>query len=169
MAGVGPFDCVVDMIGYLPEDVQSAIRAFRGRVGQYIFCSTVDVYTKPAQHYPIREDAEQEPSPSFPYALNKAGCENILLEAHRRGDFPLTIIRPAQTYGEGGALVHTLGFGTYYLDRVRRGKPIIIHGDGSSLWAACHRDDVGRAFAGAVGNAQALGRAYNVTGAEWRR
>ena len=167
MADAGPFDCVVDMIAYLPENVQSAIRAFRGRVGQYVFCSTVDVYTKPAQHYPISEDAEREPFPSFPYALNKARCENILLEAHRRGDFPLTIIRPAQTYGEGGALVHTLGLGTYYLDRVRRGKPIIIHGDGSSLWAACHRDDVGRAFAGAVGNQRAFGRAYNVTSAEW--
>ncbi|MDH5689600.1 MAG: NAD-dependent epimerase/dehydratase family protein [Candidatus Bathyarchaeota archaeon] len=107
MAKAGPFDCVIDMVCFLPEEAESAIRAFQGRVRQYIFCSTVDVYTKPAEHYPIREDEERHPSSTFPYALNKAACENILLEAHQRGDFPLTIIRPAYTYGEGGGLIHT--------------------------------------------------------------
>jgi len=167
MTGAGRFDCVIDMICYLPEEAESAIRAFRGRVGQYIFCSTVDVYTKPARHYPIREDEERQPAPSFPYAFNKARCESILLEAHRRGDLALTIIRPAQTYGEGGNLIHTMGFGTYYLDRIRRGRPIIVHGDGTSLWSACHRDDVARAFVNAAGSARALGKAYHVTGEEW--
>jgi len=167
MAKAGPFDCVIDMVCFLPEEAESAIRAFQGRVRQYIFCSTVDVYTKPAKHYPIREDEERRPSSTFPYALNKAACENILLEAHQRGDFPLTIIRPAYTYGEGRGLIHTLSWGTYYLDRVRKGKPIIVHGDGTSFWAACHRDDVARAFVGAVGNTKALGKAYHVTGEEW--
>jgi len=167
MAEAGRFDCVVDMVAFLPQDVQSALRAFRGHTAQYLFCSTVDVYTKPARHYPVREDAERKPWPSFPYAANKAACEEVLLEAQRRGELAVTIIRPAQTYGEGGALVHTLGFGTYYLDRIRRGKPIIVHGDGRSLWAACHRDDVGRAFAQAVGNPRTLSKAYHVTGAEW--
>jgi len=167
MAKAGPFDCVIDMVCYVPEDAESAIRAFRGRTGQYVFCSTVDVYTRPAKHYPITEDEERQPSRAFPYAFDKAVCEGILLAAHERGDFPLTIIRPAQTYGEGRGLVHTLGFGTYYLDRVRRDKPIIVHGDGTSLWTACHRDDVGRAFVAAVGNAEAFGQAYHVTGEEW--
>lgn len=167
MAEAGPFDCVIDMVCFLPEDAKSAIHAFRGRIEQYIFCSTVDVYAKPAKRYSIMEGEERQPSSSFSYAVNKAACEKKLLEAHRRGDFPLTIIRPAYTYGEGRGIIHTLGWGTYYLDRVRKGKPIIVHGDGTSFWVACHRDDVARAFMGAVGNRKAFGNAYHVTGEEW--
>jgi len=167
MAKEGPFDCVIDMVCFVPDDAKSAISAFRGRAGQYIFCSTIDVYTKPANRYPITEDEGRHPSGSFPYAANKAACENILMEAHRRGDFPLTIVRPACTYGEGRGIIHTFGGGTYHLDRVRKGRPIIVHGDGTSFWVVCHRDDVARAFVGAVGNPKAFGRAYHVTGEEW--
>ena len=164
MAKAGSFDCVIDMVCYKPEEAESAIRAFKGRIGQYIFCSTVDVYTKPARHYPVREGAERQPARSFPYAFNKAACERVLETAHQRGDLPVTMIRPAHTYGEGGGLIHTLGWQTYYLDRVRKGKPIIVHGDGTSFWATCHRDDVGRAFVGAVGNEKTFGKAYHVAG-----
>jgi len=167
MAAAGRFDCVIDMVCYSPEEAASAIRAFRGRTSQYVFCSTVDVYTKPARRYPVREGDERRPSGEFPYAANKAVCETLLLEAHGRGDLPVTVIRPAQTYGEGGSLIHTLGWGTYFLDRIRRGMPVVVHGDGNSLWCACHRDDVARAFVGAAGNASALGKAYNATGEEW--
>jgi nucleoside-diphosphate-sugar epimerase len=166
MAETGSFDCVVDMVCYKPEEAESAVRAFQGRIGQYIFCSTVDVYTKPAQRYPVREDAERQPTRSFLYAFDKAACERVLEAAHQRGDFPVTMIRPAHTYGEGGGLIHTLGWRTYYLDRVRKGKPIIVHGDGTSLWATCHRDDVGPAFVGAVGNEKTFGKAYHVAGEE---
>ncbi len=167
MTEVGNFDAVIDMIGFVPADVESAIRAFHGRVGQFIFCSTVDVYTKPAHRYPIREDAERQPMPSFPYAYNKAKCERLLEAAHERGDFPVTIIRPAHTYGEGRGLIHSLGLGgAYYFNRIRLGKPIITHGDGSSLWAACHRDDVGRAFIEAVGNDQTFGKGYHTASEE---
>ena len=167
MAEAGNFDAVIDMIGFVPADIESAIRAFRGSIGQFIFCSTVDVYTKPAQHYPIREDAEREPMPSFPYAYNKAKCERLLEEAHERGDFPVTIIRPAHTYGEGRGLIHSFGLGgAYYFHRIRLGKPIITHGDGSSLWAACHRDDVGQAFAEAVGNEKTFGKGYHTASEE---
>ena len=167
MAEAGNFDAVIDMIGFVPTDIESAIRAFRGNIGQFIFCSTVDVYTKPAQHYPIREDAAREPMPSFPYAYNKAKCERLLEEAHERGDFPVTIIRPAHTYGEGRGLIHSFGLGgAYYFHRIRRGKPIITHGDGSSLWAACHRDDVGQAFAEAVGNEKTFGKSYHTASEE---
>lgn len=167
MVASGNFDAVIDMIGFVPADIESAIRAFSGNIGQFIFCSTVDVYTKPARHYPIREDAEREPMPSFPYAYNKAKCERLLEEAHERGDFPVTIIRPAHTYGEGRGLIHSLGLGgAYYFHRIRLGKPIITHGDGSSLWAACHRDDVGRAFAEAVGNEKTFGKGYHIASEE---
>ena len=167
MAKAGCFDCVIDMVCFLPDDAESAVRAFRGRVEQYIFCSTVDVYTKPAKRYPVKEDAERQPASSFPYAVNKAACENILSEAQMSGAFEATFIRPAYTYGEGGGPIHSFGWGTYYLDRVRKGKPIIVHGDGTSFWVACHRDDVARAFVGAVGNERAFGKAYHVTGEEW--
>ena len=167
VAGAGNFDAVIDMIGFVPAEVESAIRAFRGRTGQFIFCSTVDVYTKPASRYPVGEDEEREPRLSFPYAYNKAKCERLLEEAHERGDFPVTIIRPAHTYGEGRGLIHSLGLGgAYYFNRIRLGKPIITHGDGSSLWAACHRDDVGRAFAEAAGNEQTFGKAYHTASEE---
>lgn len=167
MADAFRFDCVIDMICFLPEEAESAIRAFRRSIGHYIFCSTVDVYTKPAKDYPIREDAEREPSKSFPYAFNKALCENVLTEAHERGDFPVTFIRPACTYSDTSNPIHSFGGGSYYLDRLRKGKPIIVHGDGTSFWVACHRDDVGRAFANAVGNQKVYGKAYHVTGEEW--
>jgi nucleoside-diphosphate-sugar epimerase len=167
MAEAGPWDCVIDMVCFTPEQAESAIRAFRGRTAQYIFCSTVDVYTKPAARYPVREDAERKPSPSFPYAFDKAKCERLFEEAHAQGDFALTAIRPAWTYGEGGAILHTFGWNTYHLDRLLKNQPIIVHGDGTSFWAACHRDDVARAFVGAVGNEAAFGRGYHVAGEEW--
>ncbi len=167
MDALTPLDCVIDMVCYQPEEAESAVRAFGGQVDQYIFCSTVDVYTKPARHYPIRENAECCPARSFPYAFNKAQCESIILGAHQREAFTATVIRPAHTYGEGGGLIHSLGWRTYYLDRLRKGKPIIVHGDGTSLWSVCHRDDVGRAFVEAVGNPTSFGQAYHVTGEEW--
>ncbi|MBC8079997.1 MAG: NAD-dependent epimerase/dehydratase family protein, partial [Gorillibacterium sp.] len=167
MKEAGYFDCVIDMIGYMPGDAESAVRAFTGRIGQYIFCSTVDVYTKQADYYPIDEQHSRHALPSFSYAYNKVNCENILLAAHDPQQFPVTIIRPAQTYGGTGFVVPSVGNGTYVMKRLREGKPIIMHGDGTSVWVACHRNDVAKAFVNAVGNHAAFGQAYNVTGEEW--
>ncbi len=165
MAEAGSFDCVIDMVCFRPSEAESAIRAFRGRCGQFIFCSTVDVYTKPPDRFPVRENQTRQAVSQ--YGRDKARCEDLFLEAHARGDFTVTIIRPAHTYGEGGVIVHTFGWSTTYLDRIRKGKPIVVHGDGSALWCSCHVDDVARAFVGALGNPRALGRAYHVTGEEW--
>lgn len=159
------FDCVMDMVGFVPQDAESVVRAFKGRVGHFIFCSTVCVYGGPASRYPIREDEPRYPTGD--YGANKVKCEDILLEAGQCGDFPVTIMRPSQTYGEGGNIVHSLGWRTTYLDRIRKGKPIIVHGDGSCLWAACHIEDVGRGFVGAANNPKAFGKSYNLTGEEW--
>ena len=167
MADAGPFDCVIDMVCFTPEEAESAVRAFRGRTGHFVFCSTVDVYTKQPPVLPITEDTPREPLPSFPYAYRKAACERILEAAHQQGDFPVTIIRPAYTYGEGRGLLHTFRGGMYYLHRLRTGHPIVQHGDGLSLWTACHRDDVGRTFAVAAGKPATFGKAYHVTGEEW--
>ena len=166
MAEAEPFDVVIDMICYTPEQAESDVRAFSGRVNQLIFCSTVNVYTKPADRYPYTEDARREPI-NDEYGTKKVQCEDIFFAAHARGDLPTTIIRPAHTYGEGGVLIHSLGWTTTYIDRIRKNKPIVVHGDGTSLWVPCHIDDVGHAFAVACGNERTYGRAYHTTGEEW--
>jgi nucleoside-diphosphate-sugar epimerase len=168
MAEAGPWDCVIDMICFNPEEAASALRAFRGRTAHYVFCSTVDVYSKPAPRLPIVESCEQQPKPSFPYAYNKAACESVLWAAYKAGDLAVTAIRPAHTYGEGGRILHTFGFDTWIVDRIRRGMPLIVHGDGRSLWSSSHRDDVAGAFvSAALQPAVATGKAYHVTGEEW--
>ncbi|GCE10795.1 NAD-dependent epimerase/dehydratase family protein [Tengunoibacter tsumagoiensis] len=166
MSDAERFDCIIDMVCYTPEEANSAVRAFSGRTGQYIFCSTVDVYTRPADGYPYYENSPRNPRSE--YGKNKAHCEDIFLQAHRQGKFPVTILRPAHTYGEGGSIIHTLGWSTTYLDRIRKGKPIVVHGDGNSLWVSCHVDDVARAFVVAAGKQQTIGRSYHLTGEDWR-
>ncbi len=166
MTEAGTFDCVMDMICFTPEEAQTDIQAFKGRVGQLIFCSTVDVYTKPPGTFPITES--QERYALSDYGRNKAKCEDLFLEAHEDRHFPVTILRPASTYGEGGNIIHTFGWGTFFLDRLRQGKPVIVHGDGEALWVSCHIEDVARAFVNAVGNEIAFGKAYHVTGEEWQ-
>jgi nucleoside-diphosphate-sugar epimerase len=164
MAAAGPFDCVIDMVCFKPEQAQSDIRAFAGRVGQLIFCSTVDVYTKPPATFPIRESHPRLAISD--YGRDKAKCEDLFMEAHQAGYFPVTILRPASTYGEGGNIIHTFGSETYFLDRLRKGKPVIVHGDGEALWVSCHSDDVARGFVNAVGNETAFGNAYHLAGEE---
>jgi nucleoside-diphosphate-sugar epimerase len=164
MSQAGRFDCVIDMICFLPEDAQSLVRAFKGRIEQLIFCSTVDVYNKPATHYPINEMEGRGPVSA--YGENKAKCEDILLRSYEHGDFSLTIFRPAYTYGEGNPIIYTFRSNSY-IDRIAKGKPIIVPGDGSCLWVTCYRDDVGRAFVAAVCNPKTFGKTYNTTGETW--
>ena len=160
------FDCVIDMICFTKEQAESDIRAFESHTGHFIFCSTVNVYTKPAPFYPIREDSPRVPIDDD-YGTKKVVCEDTFFAAQSNGNFPVTIIRPAHTYGEGGVIIHTLGWSTSYIDRIRKGKPIIVHGDGNSLWNPCHVDDVAHAFVNAAGNSPSIGNAYHTTGEEW--
>jgi nucleoside-diphosphate-sugar epimerase len=164
----GNYDCVIDMICFEPEDAIKDISLFKGRTEQFIFCSTVDVYPKTPASYPIKEETEIGALPSFQYAWKKVECEKAFWEAHRRGNFQLTVIRPSATYNESWSPgVHSFGGQTYHLDRVLKGKPIIMHGDGTSIWVASYRDDTARAFVGAAGNKVAYGQAYNATSDEW--
>ena len=166
METLGIFDCVIDMACFKREQAESTIRAFKGRIGQYIFCSTVDVYTKPPETFPILE-THQRLSLSD-YGRDKAKCEDLFLSANEEGDFPVTVLRPASTYGEGGAIIHTFGWDTFFLDRLVKGKPVIVHGDGEALWVSCHAEDVARGFVNAVGNENTYGKAYHLTGEEWQ-
>jgi nucleoside-diphosphate-sugar epimerase len=167
MIDAGPWDCVMDMVGFVPADAESAIRAFKGRCEHYIFCSTVDVYAHPHPQgeLPYREDAAQFGRNA--YAANKVECERSLRIAHKRNELNVTIIRPAATYAEGAGILDSLRGRKTLIDRIRKGKSIVVHGDGQSLWCSCHAIDVARAFVNAAGNAKAFGRAYHTTGEEF--
>lgn len=163
------YDVVVDMICFNAAQANVAVDVFGGVVTQWIHCSTVDVYRKDAGPYPLREDAERGAEASFPYAVGKIEAETTLEEAATAGAFALTIVRPAATYLNSA--VAPFGSFRLMLERIRQGRPVILPGDGSSIWSAVHRDDVALAFAHAVGNRHAFGRAYHVAGEElltWR-
>jgi nucleoside-diphosphate-sugar epimerase len=163
----GNFDCVIDMICFEPEDAIKDAILFKNRTEQFIFCSTVDVYPKTPDRYPVNEEMQISALPSFQYAWKKVECEKTLWEAHNRGDFQLTVIRPAATYNESWSPgVHSFGGQTYHLDRIRKGKPFILHGDGTSIWVATYCYDTAHAFVEAAGNRVTFGQAYNVTGDE---
>ena len=167
MQRAGAWDCVMDMVGFTPADAESAIRTFKNRCEHFIFCSTVDVYAHPQPHgaLPYRDDAPQFGRNQ--YAANKVECERILRVAHARGDLNMTIIRPAYTYAEGAGIIDTLRGRKTLIDRIRKGKPIVMHGDGQSLWCSCHAVDVARAFVNAAGNAKAFGKGYHTAGEEF--
>jgi nucleoside-diphosphate-sugar epimerase len=160
-------DVVVDMVCFTPKQAASAVEVFGGEIMQYVFCSTVDVYARPPKRNPITEDAQRHDTDHHvsDYGLNKTRAEDVFFDAHDDA-FATTVLRPWSTYGEGGALIHTFGNDTYFLSRLRAGKPIIVHGDGTALTAVCHRDDVARAFVNAIGNKAAHGEAYHVTSEE---
>jgi nucleoside-diphosphate-sugar epimerase len=163
------WDCVIDMVCYEPADAACDVEVFRGNTAQLIFCSTVDVYSKTPPAYPVSEaNGELCALASFPYGYKKVECEKILWEAHRRGDFALTVMRPAYTYNETWSPgIHSFGAQKYHLDRLRKGKPFILHGDGATISVATHRDDAAAAFVAAICNTRTYGQAYNVTGDEW--
>ena len=161
----GPWDCVIDMICSDPKDAAALHEGCQGCTEQVIFCSTTNVYPKPADSYPVREDHRL--GAAYKNGIDKAECERLHREAEAAGDYAVTIIRPGHTYGETGGVLHSLGQSNAYLDRLRRGRPIIVHGDGQGLWSALHADDVGAVFGAAVGLDEAFGRTYNACGEEW--
>jgi len=159
------YDVVVHMVAFHPDDSASAVRAFAGRCGQFIHCSTVCVYSGPPVQIPI---SETEPYHSIGnYGKNKIACEELLLKAHAEQNFPTTILRPSHSYGEGGQIIRAWGPGDTFVDRLRKNKPVVVSGDGTNLWASCHVDDVAVGFIGTMGNEKCLGQAYNITGDEW--
>jgi nucleoside-diphosphate-sugar epimerase len=159
------YDVVVDMVAFHPDDAASAVRAFKGRCGQFIHCSTVCVYSGPPTQIPISE-TEPFHSPGG-YGKNKIAIEELLFEAHAAEGFPVTILRPSHSYGEGGRLIRPFGPAETFISRIRAGLPLIVPGDGTGLWASCHVDDVATGFIGAMGNTKCYGQAYNITGDEW--
>jgi nucleoside-diphosphate-sugar epimerase len=156
------FDVVVDWIAYRPEHIERDLALFGGAVGQYIFISSASAYQKPPARYLITESTPLA-NPFWDYSRDKIACEERLLRAYRQEGFPVTIVRPSLTYETGFPVVFG-GGGCYTLaDRLLKGRPIIVHGDGSSLWVVTHAEDFGRGFLGLLGNDLALGHAFHIT------
>jgi nucleoside-diphosphate-sugar epimerase len=159
------FDVVVDWIAYLPDDIERDLALFRDRVKQYIFISSASAYQKPPAYYLITESTPLH-NPYWEYSRNKIACEERLMQAYRDESFPMTIVRPSLTYDPNFPIAIG-GWGCYTLaDRLKKGLPIIVHGDGSSLWVVTHAEDFGRGFLGLVGNGQTLGHAFHITSDE---
>jgi nucleoside-diphosphate-sugar epimerase len=158
------FDVAIDMIGFTPQHAEADVRVFAGKCRQLIFCSTVCTYgVRVPANVLIDESFPQAPISN--YGRNKVACERILLDAHARGAFQTTIVRPSHTYGSGGAMIDQLAFGDGVAawGRLMRGEPILLADGGLGLWNSTHRDDCGKLFAGAAMNPATFGRAYNAT------
>jgi nucleoside-diphosphate-sugar epimerase len=155
-------DVVVDWIAFVPEQVQRDIDACLGRVKQYVFISSASAYQKPIRKLPITEETPLD-NPFWEYSHNKTKCEALLLEAYRQQGFPVTIVRPSHTYDKTLFPFHD---GYTIVDRMRRGQPVIIHGDGTSLWVLTHHKDFAVGFAGLLGNPAAIGETYHITSDE---
>ena len=161
------FDCVGEFIGFVPEQVERDYRLFRGRTKQYIYISSASAYQKPAKSHIITEETPLE-NPYWEYSRNKIACENFLMEMYRANGFPVTIVRPSHTYDERSIPlgVHGNAGSWQVVRRIIDGKPVIIHGDGTSLWTITHNSDFAKAYVGLIGNPQAIGEAFHITSDE---
>lgn len=157
------FDAVVDWVAYTPAQVETDLDLFRGRTAQYVFISSASVYQKPPAALPVTESTPLH-NPIWPYSQNKIACEERLMRAYREEGFPVTIVRPSHTYDRTYV---PLEGGWTAIDRMLRGKPVIVHGDGSSLWTLTHHADFARGFVGLLGNPRAVGDAFHITSDEW--
>ncbi len=161
------FDVVVDWIAYATDHVEADITMFRGRVGQYIFISTASAYQKPPSHHLITESTPLA-NPYWQYSRDKIACEERLMKEYRECGFPITIVRPTLTYGLTmiPAAINSWNQPWTIVDRMRRGKKVIVHGDGTSLWTCTHNSDFAKGFVGLLGNIQAVGHAFHITSDE---
>lgn len=161
--GTLEFDALVNWIAYEPAHVEADIELFRGRVSQYIFISSASAYQTPPALLPVTESTPLS-NPYWEYSRNKIACEERLMEAYRRESFPVTIVRPSHTYDQTMIPIHG---GYSMIDRMRKGKPVIVHGDGTSLWTLTHHRDFARGFVPLLGNPHATGQAFHITSDEW--
>ena len=161
------YDVVIDMICFNADDARSTIRAFGGNAGQIIVTSSVAAYKRPYHSVPTVEANEALwDDPVFPYAFDKAEMERVLRDAVQREHLPITIVRPSLTYGPGAANIGVLRQNYGIVDRIRRGKPLVMFGDGSTSWSFTFVPDLAKAYVGLAGNPKSLGEDFHVTSEE---
>jgi nucleoside-diphosphate-sugar epimerase len=165
--GDSRFDVVVDFIAFTPDHVEKDFRVFSGLCKQYVFISSASAYQKPLSS-PFVTESTPLANPYWQYSREKIACENFLMEKYRSCGFPVTIVRPSHTYGERNVPlgVHGKNGSWQVVKRMLEGKPVIIHGDGTSLWTLTHNSDFARAFTGLMGNIHAIGEAVQITSDE---
>lgn len=161
------FDVVANFINFVPSEVERDIRLFAGKTRQYFFISSASVYQKPLSHYLITESTPLA-NPYWQYSRDKIACENVLMEEYRKNGFPVTIIRPSHTYSDFSVpvAIHGKNGSWQTLKRMMEGKPVIVHGDGSSLWTLTRSEDFAKGFLGLMGNIHAIGEAVHITSDE---
>ena len=169
-AAIGPreFDVVADFLGFVPDQVRDDIELFSGRTGQYIFISSASAYQTPPARLPVTESTPLR-NPFWRYSQDKIACEDLLVATYRETGFPVTIVRPSHTYD---ATSVPLDGGWTVVDRMRRGLPVVVPGDGTSLWTLTHSRDFAVAFVGLFGDPRTLGQAFHITADEalpWNR
>lgn len=161
------WDCVCDFIGFVPAQVERDWRLFKGRTKQYMYISSASAYQKPAAS-PFITEGTPLVNPFWQYSRDKIACEDFLMEKHRGEGFPVTVIRPSHTYDERSVPlgVHGDNGSWQVLQRMLDGKPVIIHGDGTSQWTLTHNSDFAKGFIGLMGNPHALGNTFHITSDE---
>ena len=161
------FDTVCEFIGFHVEDVERDYRLFQGETRQYIYVSSASAYHKPAASYVITEGTALA-NPYWQYSRDKISCEEYLMDKYRNEGFPVTIVRPSHTYDERHIPLGVHGKHGFWqvIKRMIEGKPVIIQGDGSSLWTATFNRDFAIGFTGLMGNRHAIGEAFHITGDE---
>jgi nucleoside-diphosphate-sugar epimerase len=157
------FDVVVDWIAFTPDQIQTDLDLFKGKVGQYIFISSASAYQTPPASLPVTEATPLD-NPYWLYSQNKIACEELLWREYRANKFPMTIVRPSHTYDK--TMFPFMG-GYTTINRMRQGKPVVVHGDGTSLWTMTHHTDFAKGFVGLMGNSRAVGDAFHITSDEW--
>jgi len=154
----GLYDVVVNWVGFTPAQLDGHPELFAGRAGQYVFISTCSVFARPVPQLPVTESSPRR-QPVFGYARDKIACEEFLTGAYRAGGLPLTIVRPFHTYD---ATVVPVLAGWTAIERMRADRPVVVHGDGTSLWTLMHASDFARALVPLLGNGHAIGESVNV-------
>jgi nucleoside-diphosphate-sugar epimerase len=161
------FDVVADFIAYKPEDVARNVEIFGARCGQFVHISTCAAYLKPPPHWRVTEETPLG-NPFWGYAQLKIAAERVAMEAHAQGKFPVTIVRPSHTYGDSRipAPFHNSAHSWTHATRLLEGRPIIVHGDGTTLWQVTHAADFAKGFVGLLGNPKTIGKAFHITSDE---
>lgn len=156
------FDAVVDWVAFVPEHIQGDIRLFTGKTRQFIFISSASIYETPPSSLPVTESTPLN-NPVWQYSRDKIACENLLRETFAKSGFPYTIVRPSHTYDK--TLIPMEG-GYTVIHRMMQGKPVVVHGDGSSIWTLTHHRDFAKGLVGLLGNPRAIGEAFHITSNE---